>query len=666
MIEEVTTDQKTKTSPSLPMIEATVPCLEPPAWALLERFLFKIMNEAAFPYLEKYTRPDGTLIWGGTAVQHGRDDVDDFYEAFYNWPLAYLLGGADHLLELGLKEWDAVTKQLTEMGLLEREFERGADQFHQGESLIYFYLLCLADPKNPKLQDRAKRFAAFYTGEDPQAPNYDVERKVIRAPHNGSLGPRWGYLESDAFSWQGGMRVYGLPFEDVEGVHQFDNLKDPELARRMGAAMQERFGKGDVVANLAVTSLVTNAFLMTGEAKYRTWVLDYVDTWLERAKANGGLLPDNVGLSGMVGEYLNGKWYGGLYGWSWPHGFYNVGMAATVAGANAFLLTNDERYLELPRSQIDTILAKGEVRDVRGLEMSLAHHWLGQIEAKGGTLEAFVVPYRYKDSGWFDYQPVPPTLPTALWNLSQAAGDWERLEGLRQHDPVDWRRVFNARYKEDAGHEGPWLRFLAGDNPRYPETILSQSYGHVCRRLELLRRDTHNLTTITNDEVHHKVHLWQNVNPVLTEALVQLTLGAPQLIYNGGLLHAPLRYFDAERRRPGLPEDVAALVEKLEPHCVTLSLVNVSPFEVRDLIIQAGAFAEHTFTNVTYSKRTSEYPGGIWSYAAPKLELEKGMLEVQGSHLHVKLPPATTIHLELYTERFVNPPSYRSLWENER
>ena len=43
---------------------------------------------------------------------------------------------------------------------------------------------------------------------------------------------------------------------------------------------------------------------------------------------------------------MDGKWYGGLYGWSWPHGYYNIGMAATVAGNNAFLVTGDER---LPR-----------------------------------------------------------------------------------------------------------------------------------------------------------------------------------------------------------------------------------------------------------------------------------------------------------------------------
>jgi hypothetical protein len=26
-----------------------------------------------------------------------------------------------------------------------------------------------------------------------------------------------------------------------------------------------------------------------------------------------------------VGEYMGGRWYGAMYGWSWPHGFYNIG-----------------------------------------------------------------------------------------------------------------------------------------------------------------------------------------------------------------------------------------------------------------------------------------------------------------------------------------------------
>ena len=53
---------------------------------------------------------------------------------------------------------------------------------------------------------------------------------------------------------------------------------------------------------------------------------------------------------------------------------------------------------------------------------------------------------------------------------------------------------------------------------------------------------------LTNVHEHH----WQTINPVTTEALVQLTLGAPQLMYNGGLLHSYAALFrsGAEAARP--------------------------------------------------------------------------------------------------------------------
>ena len=98
------------------------------------------------------------------------------------------------------------------------------------------------------------------------------------------------------------MSVYGLPYHDVPGIGTVEDLKDPEKARAMGAAMARRMGRGDAVPNLAVVSLVTNAWLLTGEDRYRAWVLDYAGRWAERARANGGLLPDNVGLSGRWGS----------------------------------------------------------------------------------------------------------------------------------------------------------------------------------------------------------------------------------------------------------------------------------------------------------------------------------------------------------------------------
>ena len=202
-----------------------------------------------------------------------------------------------------------------------------------------------------------------------------------------------------------------MPYEDLEGIDSVEDLKDPANARRMGQAMKERMAKGDVATNLHVCSLIANAFLMTGDEKYKRWLLEYVDAWIERAARYDGFLPDNVGLSGEVGEYTGGKWYGSMYGWTWPHGFYNIAMAAILAGIECFLLTGEKKYLELPRNQIRKVMSEGKMANLNEQPMSLEHHWTGQIKALGDRADSWVVPYCYGDSGWSDWQPLAPMYP---------------------------------------------------------------------------------------------------------------------------------------------------------------------------------------------------------------------------------------------------------------
>ena len=638
-------------------IKASVPLTLAPGWAVLQQKLISVMEEAVYPFLEKYTHADGRIIWK-EGIHKSRDGADDFYESFYNWPLLYLLGGGDHLLELGQRQWDATTRLMEEMGHVYKEYEIGYDQFHQSESYIYFYFLCMADPENTINLERAKRFAGFFIGEDPEAPNYDPVHKIIRCAHNGSKGPRWTNEgdQSPAFPYSPGMAVYGLPFEDVEGVHSFEDLKDPELAKRMGEAMRDRAGKGDVATNLHVCSLVTNAYLLTQDEKYRDWLVEYVGAWMDRATSNGGLLPDNVGLDGEVGQYMNGKWFGGRYGWSWPHGFYNIGMAAVLAGVQSFLLTRDPKYLELPRSQIREIMSKGKMAGLTELadQMSLRQHWQSQFDAieEEDTGETWVVPYRHMESGWFDYQPMSLMYPTALWNICGADEDWEVIQDIQEKETYDWKRVSSFRSKEDAGHEQPWIAYLQGNNPDYPVKILQASLAQVYRRMEQIRQDE-------TDPRDNHIHWWQELNPVTTEALIQLTLGAPQLLYNGGLLHAPVRYFDREKRRPGLPADVSALVEKVETGHLQIVLVNTSAIHSRELTLQAGTLGEHTFTDVTYDVTSSPYPAAVGSYSAPSLTTRTERADVNDVHLEVDLPPGTQICLQLGLDRCVGTPSYR-------
>ena len=80
------------------------------------------------------------------------------------------------------------------------------------------------------------------------------------------------------------MRPYGLPFYDLPGIDTYDDLKDGENAKRMGTAMKARMSRGNAVANLAVISLVTNAYLYTGDEKYKQWVMEYVDVWINQTQ----------------------------------------------------------------------------------------------------------------------------------------------------------------------------------------------------------------------------------------------------------------------------------------------------------------------------------------------------------------------------------------------
>ena len=82
-------------------------------------------------------------------------------------------------------------------------------------------------------------------------------------------------------------------------------------------------------------------------------------------------------------------------------------------------------------------------------------------------------------------------------------------------------------------------------------------------------------------------------DPISITSLLQLMLGAPYPGGGGNVLHAQVRYFDPDRQRPGLPPDLAALVEAINPEGITLTLVNTNPVSARKVIVQTGAYAEH-------------------------------------------------------------------------
>ncbi|RKN44922.1 hypothetical protein [Streptomyces hoynatensis] len=633
--------------PRPPRITATVPVGVPPLWALLERRLFDALDEAWRAFARRYCEPDGRLRHEGP--MESRDGADDFYEAFFNWPTLYRLGGADDLLEAAKHHWRGVTAQLTATGHVVDEFERGYDWFHMGESLLLFYGICAADPGDAEFRERARRFAELYLPSSP-AGNYDRETRTIRAPHNGARGPRYGVNEewSSYGAHLTSMRPYGLPLRDLPGITCWADLGDPGKAARMGAAMGERLGRGDVAVNLAATSLATNAWLYDHDDRFRSWALDYLAAWWRRTEDCGGILPDNVGPSGLVGELHGGRWYGGSYGWTWPHGIYSVGNAAAVAAVNSVLLTGTTAGLGLGRAPLDLVAAHAATGSVVRTEMSIRDRWEAEL-GEDVARRILLVPNRYADGGWFDYQPPQLGLPVWLWQAGGAAQDAARLEWLRQSCGYDWRTVRGFRNKEEAGHEAPWLMYLRGENPDYPTAALGAALAQVERRMALIAADR---TEPGRLDIHH----WQRHNPVLTEALLQLTCGTPQVLYNGGLLPLRLAWEDTLRGRPGLPPGVAALVEEAAAERVCVQLVHTGLTGTRRVLLRAGGFGEHRIDTVRADLAEPGYPGDPRACTAPAPATGTREMAVGGPGLEVELPPGRRIRLELH----LTPRAYRA------
>jgi hypothetical protein len=139
----------------------------------------------------------------------------------------------------------------------------------------------------------------------------------------------------------------------------------------------------------------------------------------------------------------------------------------------------------------------------------------------------------FGDKGWYDYQPEPyqhGVLELYYWSMKEA----------------DRRRVPNS----------DWLAFLEGRNPCYPESALRADLATIRRKAEAMRNDTSTPDTRLADDP-------MAYNPATVANLVRLMLGGLAPKHRGEILHSRVRYFDLLKRRPGLPDDVAALVDSL-------------------------------------------------------------------------------------------------------
>ena len=653
-----------------------------PKWARLQREIIGLYNKSLDLILKKYLRGNGEFKWPPAVDQDGGyGAVDDAYESFFSWPLFYLVGGDRRFFDKALEEFETINRQFSVLPygangrmVVEDDYYSYCDWMHQGEGNQLFYLMNLAQPENVRLKELSVKFAGlFLEGEQ---GNFDEKNRVFPSPFHGSAGP----LSDDEgetipFGYADYMDHYGLPYYDVPGVITLDDLRDPEKALRMGETVKNREWKSDSVVNLMCTSLMMNAYMQTGDEKYKDWVLSYTDAWRERTKENGGLVPDNAGPSGRVGEMTGGRWYGGHYGWTFPHGYWFISEAVSAACENEVLLTGD-----VSRAQWMTEL--GEYMLEKAMEtdgMRLIPH---KCTDPGAVIEylptdsfvsgsdifapvyeeaAFNVDMSYRepasttvpvcvlsqnreftrkyqtDDGWYEFMPMRPQPMTHAYNLTRAGRDLNVLERCRVPAYGTIGRFGVSFFKNIAGQEYSWLSYLNGDWPDWPEKILEFTMALFFARIKKMNEDTQD--PMTYDDSYIQVR-----NPFCMEGLVLTTLGGPMPLYNGGLLNVSLLYHDPDEKRVGLPKDVAALIEKNEKDTLRVMLVNLHPCEERRIILQAGAFGEHTFTVVDYEGENGE----------------KNRAAANSQHLMCTLKPASQAHLEIGIDRFSHRPKYYS------
>jgi hypothetical protein len=538
--------------------------MDPPRWATLERQLLNENVPACREFFRKYFDDRGYLQcfvrWGAN------DGPDDAFENFNRWPELHALGASDEILEMFSKGHEGLIAQYTDakttnvpiarQGMYYKEFIVQSDWMHHGEGLQLFNRMGLSVPTDPKYQARARRFAGFYMGEDPEAPNYDAAHKIIRSMENGSRGPM--LRKATPLDW------VGDPFD----VKNFIAEHGESTFEQFLAHYQE-YGDvaGDHFLNLVATTLPMNAYLLAGEPKYKKWLVDYMDAWLDRMKTNGGVIPSFVDLDGKVGG-PEGAWWKNAYGW----GFSPVNPVtgkredrnriprALVGFNNALFVTGDQKYVDAWRTMMDAVNSHARVIDGKK-----------QYPTMCGA------------EGWYGWRSDPWSVGALeVWYWSQRPRDLERAGG------------------------GGWLGFLKGQNPSFPEDALQRELTQMRQRVAALRKDT------TPPEKRLADNML-NINPAATDSMVQLMWGALVPGREGGLLNARFRYFDPARKRAGVPEDVAALVSELSDTRATVTLVNLSPTQSRTVIVQGGGYGEHQLVSVTSDGVTTPIAGPLVS-----------------------------------------------------
>ena len=294
-------------------------------------------------------------------------------------------------------------------GMYYKEFIVQSDWMHHGEGLQLFNRMGLSIPDDAKYQERAQTFRRLLHGRG--SGGSQLRSGPQDHPQHAERQPRADAPQGDA-DRLGGRSVRCHWIRRAPRRIDFDQF----------LAHYKEYGDvvGDHFLNLVATTLPIDAYLVANESKYKKWIVEYMDAWLDRMKQNGGIIPSFVDLDGRIGG-PDRQWWRNAYGW----GFSPVNPVtgrredrnriprALVGFNNALLVTGDRKYVDAWRTMIEAVNSHARVVDGRNQYPTMygADGWYGWRDTRGmsAALEVWYWSQQAADrprvgrSDWLDF-----------------------------------------------------------------------------------------------------------------------------------------------------------------------------------------------------------------------------------------------------------------------